>query len=59
MGKMKKIKVFTGSRSKIQGFFDEWVEQNPKVEIIDIVGGGLSQHGYVVCYITYQEGIQL
>jgi len=56
---MKKIKVFTGSRSKIQGFIDEWVEQNPKVEIIDIVGGGLSQHGYVVCYITYQEGIQL
>lgn len=56
---MKQIKVLTGHRGDIQEMIDKWLEETPDIEIMDLKGGGPSEHGYVICYIIYHKEVKL
>jgi len=50
---MKRIKVITESRGSIQTLIDQWFAENPDAELIDLIGGGVNDHGNTICYLIY------
>jgi len=55
----KEIKVITGYGEDIELNINEWILDNPNIEIIDVVGGGVTNNGRAICYIVYKKMVTL